>query len=104
MSVPVAHVWFAYGIPNKMSIVLDISHKKLLSVIYYTRYMVVEVEKEKRKDIIEKAAKLKEEEFTDLENQLQEELKLTEEMYAAQLKELKEGKDKGNDFKVSNRT
>ncbi len=101
LSVPVAHVWFAYGIPNKMSIVLDISHKKLLSVIYYTRYMVVEVEKEKRKDIIEKAAKLKEEEFTDLENQLQEELKLTEEMYAAQLKELKEGKDKGNDFKVS---
>jgi len=101
LAVPVAHIWFAYGIPNKMSIVLDISHKKLLSVIYYTRYMVIEVEKEKRKDIIEKAAKLKEEELAKLEDELQEELKLTEEMYTAQLKELKKGKDKGNDFKVS---
>ena len=40
LAVPVTHVWFAYGIPNKMSIILDIPHKKILSVVYYTRYMV----------------------------------------------------------------
>ena len=33
LAIPVSHVWFAYGIPNKMSIILDISHKKILSVL-----------------------------------------------------------------------
>ena len=35
LAVPVAHIWFAYGVPNRMSIILNMSHKKLLSVIYY---------------------------------------------------------------------
>jgi DNA-directed RNA polymerase subunit beta' len=101
LAVPVAHVWFAYGIPNKMSIVLDISHKKILSVVYYTRYMVVNVEKERKTEIVEKAVTLKEEEMKELENQLNEELKSVEDMYSEQLKELKSSKSKGNDFKTS---
>lgn len=101
LAIPVTHVWFAYGIPHKMSIVLEIPHKKLLSVIYYTRYMVVEVEKKKRKEIAEKALALREEEITELEKQLKEELKATKEEFSEQLKELKEGKKKENEFKTS---
>jgi len=101
LAVPVTHVWFAYGIPNKMAIVLDIPHKKLLSVIYYTRYMVVEIEKKKRSEMFKKAEALKEEEVTALEDELKEELKITESGYDEQLKEIKKFKDKGNDFKIS---
>ena len=101
LAIPVTHVWFAYGIPHKMSIVLEIPHKKLLSVIYYTRYMVVEVEKKKRKEIAEKALALREEEITELEKQLKEELKATKEEFSEQLKELKKGKKKENEFKTS---
>jgi DNA-directed RNA polymerase subunit beta' len=99
LAVPVTHVWFAYGIPNKMSIILDIPHKKILSVIYYTRYMVVEVEKEKRKEMLEKAETLKEDELKALEEQLAEELKTTESLFKDQIKELNKSKDKGGDFK-----
>lgn len=101
LAVPVTHVWFAYGIPNKMSIVLNIPHKKLLSVIYYTRYMVVEVEKQKRKEIIERATQLREEEVTELESQLEKELKQTAQDFKDQSKDLKKSKDKKNDFKIS---
>jgi DNA-directed RNA polymerase subunit beta' len=101
LAVPVTHVWFAYGIPNKMSIVLDIPHKKLLSVIYYTRYMVVSVDKDKRKDVVGKAEALKKDEITTLETQLKEELKATEDVFNNQLKEIKKSKDSGNDFKIS---
>jgi len=101
LCVPVAHVWFAYGIPNKMSIVLNISHKKLLSVIYYTRYMVINVEKNKKAEMIEKANAQKEEEMTLLTTQLEEELKMTGEMYDAQIKEVKKSKAKNFEFKVS---
>jgi len=101
LAVPVTHVWFAYGIPHKMSIILEIPHKKLLSVIYYTRYMVVEIEKKKRKEMVKKAEELKEEELTELEKQLKEELKHTEEEFSEQLKDLKKSKKKQNEFKVT---
>lgn len=101
LAVPVAHVWFAYGIPNKMSIVLNISHKKLLSVIYYTRYIVVDVEKDKKADITTKAQELQKEETKDLESQLEEELKLTEEMFAEEIKTTKKNKKKTDEFKIS---
>ncbi len=100
LSVPVAHVWFAYGIPNKMSIVLDMSHKKLLSVIYYTRYMVVEIEEEKRKDMLERIELLKKEEMNELQKELDEELKATSDTFDANMKTSKKEKD-GGDFKVS---
>ncbi|HCC67837.1 TPA: DNA-directed RNA polymerase subunit beta', partial [Patescibacteria group bacterium] len=54
LAVPVAHVWFAYGVPNKMAIVLNMSHKKLLSVIYYTRYMVIDIETGLKKSVLKK--------------------------------------------------
>jgi DNA-directed RNA polymerase subunit beta' len=99
LAVPVAHVWFAYGIPNKMSIVLNISHKKLLSVIYYTRYMVVEVEKDKKVEIVSKAEALQKQEVEDLQSELEDELKLTEEMFAENIKSAK--KEKVNELKIS---
>lgn len=99
LAVPVAHVWFAYGIPNKMSIVLNISHKKLLSVIYYTRYMVVDVEKDKKAEIVSKAEALQKQEIEDLQSELEGELKLTEEMFAEDIKSSK--KEKANELKIS---
>ena len=100
LAVPVAHVWFAYGIPNKLSIVLDIPHKKLLSVIYYTRYMVVSVDKDKKNDIVAKAQDLQKKEIEDLKNVLEGELKLTEELFSEDIKDAKKEK-KSNELKVS---
>ncbi|MDD4382347.1 MAG: DNA-directed RNA polymerase subunit beta' [Candidatus Dojkabacteria bacterium] len=100
LCVPVAHVWFAYGIPNKMSIVLNISHKKLLSVIYYTRYMVISVEKGKKDEMRQKAEALKEEEIKNLNTQLEEELKMTQEMFDIEIKEQNKSKNKNKQFKI----
>jgi DNA-directed RNA polymerase subunit beta' len=102
LAVPVAHVWFAYGIPNKMSIVLNISHKKLLSVIYYTRYMVVEVEKDKKAEIVAKAEELQKQEVEALKADLETDLKATDEMFTAEINDSKKkAKEKTNEFKAS---
>jgi len=102
LAVPVAHVWFAYGIPNKMSIVLNISHKKLLSVIYYTRYMVVEVDKDKKAEIVTKAEDLQKQEVEALKTDLETDLKATDEMFTAEINESKKkSKEKTNEFKAS---
>ncbi len=103
LAIPVVHVWFAFSIPNKLSIILDMQQKKLLSVIYYTRYMVVDMEDE---SVRETKVKMVQEQFAEtrqqLEADLQEELDAEEEVYAVQVKELKkEEKNKGKlDFKI----
>ncbi len=101
LAIPVAHVWYAYGIPNKMSIVLDIPHKKILSVIYYTRYMVVSANTEEREATLVKARDLKEKEIKELHEQLEEELKATTETFEQEMKAEKKTKEKNKEFKVS---
>jgi DNA-directed RNA polymerase subunit beta' len=99
LAVPVAHVWFAYGVPNKMSIVLNMPHKKLLSVIYYTRYMVVEMDTDQREDTIKKAQATKKDELEKLDKELEEEIKEATEDYDKEIKEAKD--EKADEFKIS---
>lgn len=104
--VPVSHVWFAYGVPNKLSLILDMPHKKILSVLYYTRYMVVSVEDEKREDMLQRVRSLREKEKTELNNDMEEELKNAEKEFEDKMKELKkkEKNEKTQKFKESQLT
>ena len=93
--VPVTHVWFAYGVPNKLSIVLDISHKKLLAVIYYTRYMVIEVQEELRESKVKMVNELLMAKKSELDTELDAELSALEEAHQKDIKALKKSdKDK----------
>ncbi|RME92460.1 MAG: DNA-directed RNA polymerase subunit beta', partial [Bacteroidetes bacterium] len=40
--VPVVHIWFFKSLPNKIGYLLGFSSKKLESVIYYERYVVIQ--------------------------------------------------------------
>ena len=99
LAVPVAHVWFAYGVPNKMSIVLNMPHKKILSVIYYTRYMVIDIQNEKRKETVGKAEAMKKDEVDILNKELEAQIK---EITKGFDKDIKDAKTQGADeFKIS---
>ncbi|HOP13528.1 MAG TPA: DNA-directed RNA polymerase subunit beta', partial [Lentimicrobium sp.] len=40
--VPVAHIWFFRSLPNKIGALLNLNTKRLDSIIYYERYVVVQ--------------------------------------------------------------
>ncbi len=40
--VPVVHIWFFKSLPNKIGYLLGMSSKKLESIIYYERYVVIQ--------------------------------------------------------------
>ena len=40
--VPVVHIWFFKSLPNKIGYLLGISSKKLESIIYYERFVVIQ--------------------------------------------------------------
>lgn len=41
LTVPVAHIWFFRSLPNKIGYLLGLPTKKLDSIIYYERYVVI---------------------------------------------------------------
>ncbi len=42
LTVPIVHIWYFKSLPNKIGYLLGISSKKLESIIYYERYVVVQ--------------------------------------------------------------
>jgi len=61
LTVPVAHIWYFKSAPNKISAVLGMPAKKLESVIYYEKYVVINPGKSEYK----KLDLLSEEEYMD---------------------------------------
>ena len=54
LATPIAHVWFFKGAPSKISLILDISPKKLTSVIYFSKYLVLGIDDAAKEEAIGK--------------------------------------------------
>src|SRR3990167_8414678 len=54
LATPIAHVWFFKGAPSKISLILDISPKKLTSVIYFSKYLVLAIDDTAKEEAIGK--------------------------------------------------
>ncbi len=101
LACPVTHVWFAYGVPNKLSLILGIPQKKLETVIYFARYIIVSVDEDAKKDAIEKIKELHEQGVEDLKEELKEKLDEIDASYKEKLSEAKKEKNKSKrDMKV----
>ena len=53
LASPVAHIWFFRGIPSLISILLGISSRDVEGVIYFSRYLVTEFDRDKRGSALE---------------------------------------------------
>ena len=63
--VPVAHIWYSRSLPNKIGYLLGLPTKKLDSIIYYERYVVIQPGV-KAEDGIAEYDLLSEEEYLDI--------------------------------------
>ncbi len=75
--VPVAHIWYFRSLPNKIGYLLGLPTKKLDSVIYYERYIVIQPGI-KEADGVNKDDLLSEEEYLDIIETLPRENQLLE--------------------------
>ncbi|MCK5506075.1 MAG: DNA-directed RNA polymerase subunit beta', partial [Thermodesulfovibrionia bacterium] len=87
LASPVVHVWFFKGAPSKISLLLDVAPRAIEQVIYFARYLVLEVDKTQRKEALKQ-----------LDGVNQARLKETREIYEERLallrKKAKEDKEK----------
>ena len=52
LAAPVAHVWYFRGIPSKMALLLDMSPRNLEAVIYFSSFIVTEIDNDKKAIVI----------------------------------------------------
>ncbi len=57
LAANVAHVWFFRGIPSKMAILLDMTPRSLESVIYFSSYIVKEIDYDKKASVLSEIEK-----------------------------------------------
>jgi DNA-directed RNA polymerase subunit beta' len=67
--VPVAHIWFFRSLPNKIGALLGLPSKKMDSIIYYEKYVVIKPGI-KEKDGVKELDFLSEEEYFDIVDNL----------------------------------
>jgi len=76
LAAPVAHIWFAKGVPSRLALLLDISPRNLERVLYFAQYVVTAVDHsirdEQIKRLKEKLAQLVAEEERTLEKKVAE--------------------------------
>ncbi len=53
LAAPVAHIWFAKGIPSRLGLLLDLSPRNLERVLYFAQYIITSVDPISRQRAIE---------------------------------------------------
>jgi DNA-directed RNA polymerase subunit beta' len=52
LAAPVAHIWFAKGVPSRLALLLDVSPRNLERVLYFAQYIVASVDESVRDERI----------------------------------------------------
>lgn len=74
LAAPVAHIWFAKGVPSRIALLLDVSPRKLEKVLYFAQYIVISVDKSAWREAIERVKSEVEQLTTELEKSFEEQV------------------------------
>ena len=85
LSTPVSHIWFLRGVPSKIGLALGIGVQDLEKVIYFSSYIILEVDEKER----EKALNQLEQEFKNKQKEIQKNFGSDEKSLKEKTEELK---------------
>lgn len=86
LACPVAHIWYFKGAPSKISTILGVAPRAIEQVIYFARYLVLDVNEDNRKEAI----KVLEKALTDSEKGISEDFRTKKETLSVEADNAKE--------------
>lgn len=72
LASPVVHVWFFKGAPSRISLILGVSPRAIEQVIYFARYLVLDVKEKGKKKAINNLQKVMDTRISELEKHYKE--------------------------------
>ncbi len=91
LAAPVVHNWFFKGSPSKLGLLLDISPRSLDAVVYFASYLVISVDAEEKKKVLDSLEKELEKKKKELSQALKEELDTEEKGVKKEVATIKSG-------------
>ncbi len=82
LACPVAHIWFAKGIPSRLGLLLDLSPRSLEYVLYFSHYIITSVDEEARQEAIKQLEEGRLQEIAKRESALEAEITAMEQKQA----------------------
>lgn len=90
LAIPIAHIWYVRGLPSILGQILDLSVRDLEKVIYFSGYIVLEVNEEIKKQALNKIEKEWEKEKSQVQDEDEKlEIDLRFQKEIAEIKQLK---------------
>ncbi len=90
LATPVAHIWFFKGAPSKLSLLLDLSPKNINAIVYFSQYIVLDVQDEKRNDALKKLDEKERQELDQMTKDAEERLAQIKDKWQADKEKLKQ--------------
>ena len=87
LAAPVAHIWFAKGVPSRLALLLDVSPRKLERVLYFAEYIIMSVNQSVCKEKVEQLKKEKNQSLNKNTDQESTELKEVVDQETGEIKE-----------------
>ncbi len=88
LAAPVVHIWYYKATPSRIWLLLNLSVKEIEKILYFVKYVVVEVDEKRKKNAI-----------ANLEKEYNNKLKELDKVFEEELQELKE-KYSGEELKL----
>src|SRR4030043_307813 len=57
LASPCSHIWFLRGVPSRMGMIFDIPMQQIEKVIYFSSYIVISIDEEAKKKVLEEIEK-----------------------------------------------
>lgn len=88
LACPIAHIWYFHNNPSKISLLLNIGARDLEGVIYFAEHIVMAVDDEKKRDVLQNLEIKFQKDLEMLEDEKNKKIKLEEQKQEDQIKEL----------------
>ncbi len=79
LAAPVVHVWYFKGAPSKVSLLLGLPPRAIEQVVYFARYLIMEVDSEARKNAVKELERVKSEKIQEIKDTYHDRKELTAE-------------------------
>lgn len=89
LASPVTHLWYLRNTPSPIGVILDVPQKDLEAVVYFTKYLVISVDNDKRKEAIDNLHENSHKRIDQINNDTQEMVKIKTDQIEKEKAELK---------------
>ncbi len=98
LAAPVTHIWFLRGVPSKVGTILDMSVQSLEKVIYFSSFIITDVNEEAREQTLDQVKQEYKSKKKMIEGERKRDCQRVAEKFAGETKQIKEEQDRINEL------